>query len=195
MRARDRHNTQESLMRNKAATENTLNRFRRRPLIQDAEFVMQNIASGKRLLFQLVGYVFFSVGFAGMLLPVLPTTIFWIVAAACFAKSAPGMYRRILAWLGAAIEDYLERGLIGPRSKTVALTGKAIGAILIVTSPMPAYATGISLLCIALDVATRPGKLVATAPPNRSAGACAARIPSRALSCMDAPGVARGKPI
>ena len=187
-------------MKNKAATENTLNRFRRRPLIQDAEFVMQNIASGKRLLFQLVGYVFFSVGFAGMLLPVLPTTIFWIVAAACFAKSAPGMYRRILAWpaVGAAIEDYLERGLIGPRSKTVALTGKAIGAILIVTSPMPAYATGISLLCIALAgayVATRPGKLVATAPPNRSAGACAARIPSRALSCMDAPGVARGKPI
>ena len=143
--------------------------------------------SGKRLLFQLVGYVFFSVGFAGMLLPVLPTTIFWIVAAACFAKSAPGMYRRILAWpaVGAAIEDYLERGLIGPRSKTVALIGKAIGAILIVTSPMPAYATGISLLCIALAgayVATRPGKLVATAPPNRSAGACAARIPSRALS-------------
>ena len=42
-------------MRNKAATENTLNRFRRRPLIQDAVFVMQNIASGKRLLFQLAG--------------------------------------------------------------------------------------------------------------------------------------------
>ena len=42
-------------MRNKAATENTLSRFRRRPLIQDAVFVMQNIASGKRLLFQLAG--------------------------------------------------------------------------------------------------------------------------------------------
>ena len=40
-------------MKNKAAMGNTLNRFRRRPLIQDAVFVMQDIASGKRLLFQL----------------------------------------------------------------------------------------------------------------------------------------------
>ena len=88
--------------------------------------------------------------------------MFWIIAAACFAKSAPDMYRRILAWpgVGPAVGDYLGGGVIGPRGKAVALTGMAAGAFLTAVSPLPASVIALSLLGIAVAAAyvvTRPG--------------------------------------
>ncbi|NKB60325.1 MAG: DUF454 family protein [Alphaproteobacteria bacterium] len=124
---------------------------------------MQIAKQNKRVLLQVAGYLFFSIGFVGMLLPLLPTTVFWIIAAACFAKSAPDMYRRILSWpgVGPAISAYLERGVITRRSKTLALGGMGIGAFLIVASPLPPYIIAIPLLGLifaATYVATRPGQ-------------------------------------
>src|SRR3546814_16691595 len=46
------------------------------------------------------GYAFFAIGLVGVVLPVLPTTIFWIIAAACLATSCPAMARKIYAWPG-----------------------------------------------------------------------------------------------
>ena len=122
---------------------------------------MQLAAPNKRLTLQLAGYLFFATGFAGMLLPLLPTTAFWIIAAACFAKSAPDTYWRILAWpgVGPAIGHYLGSRVIGRRGKATALAGMAVGAVLIVVSPLPASVIALSLLGIAVAaayVATRP---------------------------------------
>ena len=44
-----------------------------------------------------LGWVFVALGFIGALLPVMPTTIFLIVAAGCFARGSP----RLEAWLRA----------------------------------------------------------------------------------------------
>jgi len=116
----------------------------------------------KAHLLRLAGCAFFAIGFVGMLLPLLPTTIFWILAAACFAKSAPDLYQRILAWpgIGPAIGVYLDHGVIDSRGKRCALIGMAAGAIVVVASPLGAYTLMLALLGIAgaaAYVLTRPG--------------------------------------
>ncbi len=112
-------------------------------------------------MLRIAGYVFFAIGFVGILLPLLPTTIFWIVAAVCFARSTPHMYQRILAWpgFGPAIDAYLTHGVIAPRGKAFALGGMALGAFIVTISPMPVSAIAFTLAAMALAaayVATRP---------------------------------------
>src|SRR3546814_6271591 len=78
-----------------------------------------------------LGYGFFAVGLVGIALPVLPTTIFWIAAAACFAKGCPAMARRIYAWpgVGPAVEAFLSHGVIARRGKVGAIAGMTFGEI------------------------------------------------------------------
>ena len=75
-----------------------------------------------------VGYVFFAVGLLGVVLPLLPTVIFWILAAACFAKGCPAMARKIYGWPGAgpAVEAFLSHGVIARKGKIGALASGKI---------------------------------------------------------------------
>ena len=43
-----------------------------------------------------LGFVFVGVGIAGMLLPVLPATPFFLIAAACFARASARFYNWLL---------------------------------------------------------------------------------------------------
>lgn len=109
------------------------------------------------------GYGFFVIGLAGLVLPVLPTTIFWIAAAACFAKSCPAMQRRIFAWpgVGPAVEDFLTHGVIRPKSKLAAYLGMVLAAMILVllSSSIAVTGVGIGLILLgALYVATRPSE-------------------------------------
>lgn len=107
------------------------------------------------------GYAFFTVGLLGIVLPVMPTTIFWIIAAACFARGCPAMARRIYAWpgVGPAVEAFLSHGVIDRRAKTAALAGMVLGGGIAALTPLPLAALLITLAAIALTalyVATRP---------------------------------------
>jgi len=56
----------------------------------------------KRTIFLVSGSLFFIVGLIGVLLPILPTTPFMILSAACFAESSPRFHKMLLnnRWFG-----------------------------------------------------------------------------------------------
>lgn len=88
-------------------------------------------ARAKRLFWRGVGWTLFAIGLAGLVLPLLPTTIFWILAVLALGKADPELARRIRAWpqVGPAVADFLDHGVIAPRGKLAALIGLGAGAV------------------------------------------------------------------
>ncbi|MEX2629171.1 MAG: YbaN family protein [Tistlia sp.] len=76
----------------------------------------------RRSLWLLLGLAALGFGLAGVVLPLLPTTPFVLLAAFAFARSSP----RLHAWLtghrqfGPLIEDWRRDGAIAPRAKVLA---------------------------------------------------------------------------
>lgn len=86
-------------------------------------------ASLSRHLYAAAGLCFVALGIVGAFLPVLPTTPFMILAAACFARSSPRLESRLLNHprFGPALRDWRERRAISPRAKRASLIGCAAG--------------------------------------------------------------------
>jgi uncharacterized membrane protein YbaN (DUF454 family) len=78
----------------------------------------------RRAAFLTVGFLAVAVGTVGIVVPGLPTTGFFVLAAACFAKSSPRFERWVLdlPTVGPMVRDY-RAGLGMPRrAKVIAIT-------------------------------------------------------------------------
>lgn len=110
-----------------------------------------------------LGWACVGLGLIGAVLPLLPTTVFLIAAAGCFARSSPA----IADWLtthprlGPPIRDWRAHGVIRPRAKRAAVAAMAasliaplaLGAALWVTA-----AQGAALAGVAAFILTRPSR-------------------------------------
>jgi uncharacterized membrane protein YbaN (DUF454 family) len=88
----------------------------------------------KKMLLIVAGIVSLTLGGIGVFLPLLPTTPFVLLAAACFAGSSPSMHRRLSSsrFFGEYIENYRTGGGVRKSVKIRALvflwTGLSISA-------------------------------------------------------------------
>jgi len=66
---------------------------------------------GVRHLLRAAGVLCVAIGAVGVVVPLLPTTPFLLLAAACFARSSDRFYSWLMnhRWFGPTIRDYRER--------------------------------------------------------------------------------------
>ena len=106
-------------------------------------------------LLKFAGIFFFVLGGIGIVLPLLPTTIFWILAAICFTKAAPEWLGPLRghATFGPGICDYLDHGVISNRGKWFAISGMSGGTSLGLWILQPSMAMGLSIASVVLFAA------------------------------------------
>jgi len=66
------------------------------------------------MLWNIAGTIALSIGVLGIAVPLVPTTPFLLMAAACFAKGSPRMYKWMMTnrYFGSYLRDYREgRGI------------------------------------------------------------------------------------
>lgn len=77
----------------------------------------------KKAILVTLGTFFLLLGIIGIILPVLPTTPFLILAAACYLRGSDRMYQWMMnnRYFGDLIRNYMERRGIKPRQKAGAI--------------------------------------------------------------------------
>lgn len=85
----------------------------------------------KHILLKIAGVFFVGLGFLGAFLPLLPTTPFILVAAACFAKSSPRLHKMLLEnkVFGPLIYHWQASRSIPKRAKAIALASMLIATL------------------------------------------------------------------
>jgi len=109
-----------------------------------------------------------GLGIIGAILPLMPTTIFLILAAWFFSRSSPRLEAYLMnSRFGGPLRDWRENGAISRKSKMLALTGMSVGYAVFLIASKPsvflAIAVGASILASAAYVVSRPG----STEPNR----------------------------
>ncbi|PVM88933.1 DUF454 domain-containing protein [Caulobacter radicis] len=94
---------------------------------------------GVRVGYLIAGLAFTALGIIGAFLPLMPTTIFLILAAGCFGRSSP----RLEAWLlnhprfGPSVRAWRANGAIPRKAKVFACLGMAGGMAVFLLAARP----------------------------------------------------------
>lgn len=123
------------------------------------------VSLGRRSLragWLVLGLVCVGLGIIGAFVPLMPTTIFMILAAGCFARSSP----RLESWLldhpkfGPTLRAWRAHRAVPRRAKIAACLGMAGGYALFVFLARPSFwlgfVTAVIFMMCALYLVTRP---------------------------------------
>ncbi|ALX86840.1 hypothetical protein APT56_09855 [Achromobacter denitrificans] len=115
-----------------------------------------------RALWLILGCTMLALGVIGAFLPVMPTTIFLILAVGCFSRSSPRLERWLLdnPTYGPSLRAWREQGAVSRKGKLYASLGMAVGYGLFWWGAHPslllASGVGLFFLASAAYVLSRP---------------------------------------
>jgi len=122
--------------------------------------------SAARGVWLVLGFALVGMGIVGAILPLVPTTIFLILAAGCFARSSP----RLEHWLlnhrqfGPGLRAWRSERAISSRAKISACCGMTLGYLLFWLGARPDLGAGLVVATVmaacAAYVVTRPSPRV-----------------------------------
>ncbi len=110
----------------------------------------------------LAGLFFVGLGIIGIFLPVMPSTVFFIIAAVVFARSNPKWEARVMNHpkIGPPIRAFRERGAITRSAKIAAVTAMTISSVIsafLLHGWWRFAPAGVCVLC-AVFILTRPSE-------------------------------------
>ena len=88
----------------------------------------------KKKIYIMLGSVFFAIGLIGYYMPILPGTIFMIIAAYFYMHSSDRLYKKITSnpYYGSSIKLYMEKHIISKKAKILILSSMWIATIITV---------------------------------------------------------------
>ena len=112
------------------------------------------IRNRTRPLLIITGTLLVGLGIIGILMPVLPTTPFLLLAAACYARSSQRFYHWLLnnKWFGNYIKNYIQRKGVPLKVKILAITWLWITIGFSVVFAVEVFLVRLILIVIAISV-------------------------------------------
>ncbi len=113
------------------------------------------------MLWNIAGLVFVAIGAVGAVLPILPTVVFMLLAACCFARGSPRLY----GWLtnhrqfGPAIRDWHRHGAIRRSAKRMAMVAIGLSFVLSVGIGVADWVLAVQAMAlggVSVFILTRP---------------------------------------
>ncbi len=108
----------------------------------------------KKIIFNILGFFFVGLGIVGIFIPLLPTTIFLIIAAYFFAKSSEKYYNWLISnkYFGKFIKDYREGKGVPLKAKTISITILWLTILYSIFFVATVIWLKILLICIAIGI-------------------------------------------
>jgi len=120
-----------------------------RPVEQGGKLA-DSVIGAKRVLFLVMAGLFFVLGVAGALLPVLPTTPFLLLTSYFLVRTSPRLNAKLLRsrWFGPILTDWQVNGGVRPivKAKAIVIVLIAVGLTIYLTG----YSPMLTLLVIGL---------------------------------------------
>jgi uncharacterized membrane protein YbaN (DUF454 family) len=128
-----------------------------------------------RLVYRLIGFIALGLAVLGAILPVLPTTVFVLLAAWAFARSSPKLHATLLSHhrFGPVLRDWEQHGAIPRSAKIAAIVGMGISLTVVIVFAdgwvIPTL-TGLVLAASASYVLSRPAPPTGRRPLGEESG-------------------------
>jgi uncharacterized membrane protein YbaN (DUF454 family) len=124
------------------------------------------------LLWRIAGALSLALGAIGIVVPVLPTTPFVLLAAFCFARGSPALHRWLLAnrAFGPLLRDWEEHRSIERRTKIVAIAAMSISLASSIVFAVDAAWLQVTLALLGVGLAIGIYRIPSRDHPSQSRG-------------------------